>query len=74
MDKNGYKYAVPTIKGNSLKIKPIDFLTSNYIQKAIHQFPKNGDKKPWKVVQNYYYDMMELKYKKVNNKHIDFFK
>jgi hypothetical protein len=45
-------------------VKPenwIDF-TSGYVQRSLDKFPKQGNKKPWKLHQNYVLDIFELRY------------
>ena len=42
----------------------IDF-TSGYIQRSIDKFPKQGDKKPWKLHQNYAFDIMTLRFAQI---------
>ena len=36
--------------------RPLLALSSGYIQRAIHQFPRQGDRGPWRVRQNYLLD------------------
>ena len=33
-----------------------------YIQRALHNFPKQGSKKPWRLHQNYVKDLMALRF------------
>ena len=39
----------------------IDF-TSGYVQRSLDKFPKQGNKKPWKLQQNYVLDIFALRY------------
>jgi hypothetical protein len=47
--------AVPSPRGE-LEERPLLDLTSGYIQRAIDQFPRQGDRGPWRVRQNYLLD------------------
>jgi hypothetical protein len=40
---------------------PFIDLTSGYVQRSVHLFPKQGAKIPWRVHQNYARDLMMLK-------------
>jgi cyclohexanone monooxygenase len=39
----------------------VDF-TSGYVQRAVGMLPKQGSKKPWQVYQNYFKDLMMIRY------------
>ena len=47
--------AVPSPRGE-LEERPLLDLSSGYIQRAIDQFPRQGDHGPWRVRQNYLVD------------------
>ena len=47
--------AVPMPRGE-LEERPLLDLSSGYIQRAIDQFPRQGDRGPWRVRQNYLLD------------------
>ena len=40
---------------------PILDFTSGYVQRAIHRFPQQGDREPWRLKQNYAYDVRLLR-------------
>jgi len=42
-------------------------LTSGYIERAREVLPRNGDRKPWKLNQNYALDLMALRYGAVDD-------
>lgn len=74
MDKKGYKYSVAEAKDSSVKMIPLVELSAGYINRAIHQYPKQGNKRPWKVVQNFYVDLVKLKYLPLKDNALGFFK
>lgn len=55
MDRNGYAAVVPRPTGN-LDEHPLLDLAAGYIQRSIADFPRQGDRHPWKVRQNYILD------------------
>ncbi|WP_054811177.1 flavin-containing monooxygenase [Nocardia arizonensis] len=55
MDRNDYAAVVPRPRG-PLDERPLLDLASGYIQRSIGEFPRQGDRHPWKVRQNYVLD------------------
>lgn len=55
MDRKGYAAVVPRPQGE-LAEHPLLDLASGYIQRSIGDFPRQGDRHPWKVRQNYLLD------------------
>ncbi|WP_327113269.1 NAD(P)/FAD-dependent oxidoreductase [Nocardia sp. NBC_01730] len=55
MDRKGYAAVVPEPHGE-LDEHPLLDLASGYIQRSIGDFPRQGDRHPWKVRQNYLLD------------------
>ncbi|WP_280308217.1 flavin-containing monooxygenase [Nocardia abscessus] len=55
MDRKGYAAVVPQPQGE-LDEHPLLDLASGYIQRSIGDFPRQGDRHPWKVRQNYLLD------------------
>ncbi|MES0873366.1 flavin-containing monooxygenase [Sinimarinibacterium thermocellulolyticum] len=62
LDRNGLDYAVPHNDDPSVGEEPLIDFSSGYVQRAIHDFPKQGSKAPWKLHQNYLKDLLTLKY------------
>ena len=50
-------------------VKPRSFLdfTSGYVQRAAKQLPKQGDKKPWRLYQNYLLDLLTIRYSRIDD-------
>ncbi|MCC3326590.1 flavin-containing monooxygenase [Nocardia abscessus] len=55
MDRKGYAAVVPQPQAD-LAEHPLLDLASGYIQRSIGDFPRQGDRHPWKVRQNYLLD------------------
>ena len=35
--------------------------------RSMHLFPKQGEKSPWRNNQNYFQDLFDIKFKKIND-------
>ncbi|MCC6143905.1 MAG: NAD(P)/FAD-dependent oxidoreductase, partial [Candidatus Hydrogenedentes bacterium] len=67
MDATGRPCAVPV--NNDPTVQPGHFLDfqSGYIQRGLHRFPKMGNKPPWRLKQLYPYDLLMLRYSKLED-------
>ena len=67
MKHGGYSECRPVNVDPELKGLPwLDF-SSGYVQRAMDRFPKQGDKAPWKVHQNYALDVLAFRYGKLED-------
>jgi cyclohexanone monooxygenase len=66
MRKHGYQKAVPV---RDPKMQEQDYLsfTSGYVQRAKNILPKQGQRAPWQVNQNYFKDIMLIRYGRLND-------
>ncbi|HEY7639369.1 MAG TPA: NAD(P)/FAD-dependent oxidoreductase [Steroidobacteraceae bacterium] len=72
MEKHGYRQCTPRNVDPSLVEVPwIDF-SSGYVQRSLHQLPKQGSRLPWKLHQNYAFDIMMLRYGRVDDGVMEF--
>lgn len=68
MDKNGTPIATPTLPADgSVGTEPMLDFTSGYVQRAIKDLPKQGDRKPWRLNQNYPKDIINLRHKTIDD-------
>ena len=67
MDKHGYKQCTP--RNTDPDVKREDWLdfTSGYVQRSVAKMPKQGSKRPWKLYQNYAFDIVSLRLGKVDD-------
>ncbi len=72
MDKKGHNVCIPYIDPEKINEQPLLDLTSGYIKRSEHELPKQGDKKPWKLNQNYILDSVALKMRGINSKSLLF--
>jgi cation diffusion facilitator CzcD-associated flavoprotein CzcO len=55
MDEQGFVSATPVPPADGRSAPFVD-LTSGYIQRALHELPRQGARSPWRVYQNYLLD------------------
>ncbi|MBI1321537.1 MAG: SidA/IucD/PvdA family monooxygenase [Candidatus Hydrogenedens sp.] len=67
MDKTGTRCVMPV--NTDPEIQHADFLDfqSGYIQRGLHRFPKMGSKSPWRLKQLYPYDLLMLRFSKLDD-------
>lgn len=68
MERKGTPIATPTLPiGEEMGTEPMLDFTSGYVQRAIKNLPKQGDRKPWRLNQNYPKDIINLRHKAVDD-------
>jgi len=72
MDAHGHNACTPRRPDPSITEQPAVDLTSGYIQRAQDVLPKQGSKRPWRLHQNYFFDMLEFRFASVNDGTIEF--
>jgi len=72
MDKTRTRAVTPKNLSPDIQTTPwLDF-SSGYVQRTIDRFPKQGNRKPWKLNQNYAADLMMLRYGKLEDPELVF--
>ncbi len=66
MDRSGVGVATPR-RGAGISPEPSFTFTSGYVQRALEMLPKQGDRKPWRLHQNYVLDLMTLDLGKIDD-------
>ncbi|HET6969948.1 MAG TPA: NAD(P)/FAD-dependent oxidoreductase [Phenylobacterium sp.] len=67
LKKTGLRQATPVNDDPTVTFEPwLDF-SSGYVQRAMARFPKQGNKTPWKLHQNYAMDLMSLRHAKLDD-------
>jgi monooxygenase len=61
MDEHGYTKVVAQWSDDELPSNPFVDLASGYVQRSVHNFPKQGNAAPWRLYQNYIRDVLLLK-------------
>lgn len=60
LDASGSDYGYPTAHA-SMRSKPAIDLQSGYVQRSVENFPKQGDRNPWLLRQNYVRERRDLR-------------
>jgi monooxygenase len=66
MDRHGQNVFTPT-RGADVQPEPFLDFTSGYVQRAAALLPKQGDRTPWRLYQNYVLDWVALRWGKVED-------
>lgn len=72
MDGHGYVACTPRLRDPSVKPEPLIDFSSGYVQRAVHQLPRQGSKKPWKLYQNYVRDLLSLRFGSLDDGALEF--
>src|SRR5699024_3016296 len=62
MDRFGYEKAVPVNDDPSVTEHPLLDFDAGYIQRSIHEFPRSGSRRPWRLGMNYLQDLVALRH------------
>ncbi|MBV1932233.1 MAG: NAD(P)/FAD-dependent oxidoreductase [Porticoccaceae bacterium] len=74
MDKTGAAQCTPRLADRAMKETAWFNLSSGYVQRAADKLPRQGDKNPWIAPQNYLLDILNLKFKTVEDTAMEFSK
>ena len=72
MDEHGYQQCTPLAPDPSVPREPFIEFNSGYVVRAIHNFPKQGPRAPWRLYQNYPRDIHLLKRGQIQDEGIRF--
>jgi monooxygenase len=67
MDRHGYKQCMPHNIDPTIEQLPVLEFSSGYVQRALATLPKQGSKRPWRLYQNYAFDIVALRFGKVDD-------
>ncbi len=71
MRKRKFSYFVAELNDDIGEVPILD-LKSGYVMRAAHLFPKQGEKTPWRLYQNYFMDYVALRMGNILDKNIRF--
>jgi cation diffusion facilitator CzcD-associated flavoprotein CzcO len=72
MDFHGYRRVLPRELPPGEGTRPFIDLRSGYVQRALSAFPKQGERAPWRLYQNYARDIMMLRRGPLEDEGIEF--
>jgi len=61
MDAHGHGKCVPELADPTVAEQPLLDFTSGYVQRSLEHFPKQGSKEPWRLRQNYAFDIRTIR-------------
>ncbi len=66
MDRTGTRICVAE---NDPSVNPVPFLDfqAGYVLRSLDAFPKGGDRAPWRLKQNYAFDLMQLRHGQIDD-------
>jgi cation diffusion facilitator CzcD-associated flavoprotein CzcO len=67
MDQRDLQWCAPQPRPGDAPAAPAIDFSSGYVQRAVALLPKQGARQPWKNYQNYFQDLLALKYTSVND-------
>jgi monooxygenase len=67
MDRHGYKQCMPHNVDPSIEQLPALDFSSGYVQRALATLPKQGSRRPWRLFQNYAFDIVALRFGKIDD-------
>ncbi len=71
MQENGYVQVTPRRDASVEEMPVLDF-TSGYVQRALPALPKQGNRAPWRLDQNYVKDLYTLRMRRVDDPALEF--
>ena len=72
MDAHGYTQCTPRAPDPSVPTQPFIDLMSGYVLRSIDSFPKQGDRTPWRLHQNYARDIVMLRRSALDDEVMEF--
>jgi len=72
MDATGMRRCTPELTDITIRPEPFVDFSSGYFQRSADRLPKQGSKRPWKLYQNYAFDIALLRFGKIDDGTIKF--
>ncbi len=72
MDNTGTRQCTPRAEPSAVSDEPFLNLRSGYIQRGAARFPRQGNRAPWKVRQNYALDLAAYRFSRVDDGVMEF--
>ncbi len=72
MDRHQYSYCVAQHRDVDIATAPLLDFTSGYITRAVDRFPRQGLRSPWRLRQNYLFDLLSLRFASLTYSAIQF--
>lgn len=74
MDAKRFDIVEPQRPGEDVEELPFMDFSPGYFQRAVHILPKSGSRAPWRLKQNYFFDMRTIRRGKIDDEGLRFTK
>jgi monooxygenase len=74
MDAKGFDTVEPQEPGSDVDELPFMDFSPGYFQRSMHLLPKSGSRAPWRLKQNYFFDMRTIRHGKIADDGLQFAK
>jgi monooxygenase len=74
MDAQGFDNVEPQHPGDDVDELPFMDFSPGYFQRSMHLLPKSGSRAPWRLKQNYFFDMRMIRHGKIDDEGLRFAK
>jgi cation diffusion facilitator CzcD-associated flavoprotein CzcO len=71
MREHGYVSATPRVSDPAMPTELLVGLKSGYVQRAVGEFPKQGARAPWRLHQNYFKDLLLLRFGRIDDSELE---
>jgi monooxygenase len=72
MDANGFDTVEPQHPGDAVDELPFMDFNPGYFQRSMHLLPKSGSRAPWRLKQNYFFDLQLIRRGRVDDEALQF--
>jgi monooxygenase len=72
MEQHGYQQVTPHLNDPDVEDLPLLNLSSGYVLRALDRFPRQGSKLPWRLYQNYFFDMLMIRFGGIKDEALEF--
>jgi hypothetical protein len=72
MDNKGMRQVTPLAQAATKAGPFVQNFNPGYVQRALQNWPKQGAKAPWRVYQNYFRDILTLRFASLGNSALSF--
>ena len=72
MDRKHVRQVTPDARGENGVAPFVENFNPGYITRALAEWPKQGSKAPWRVYQNYFRDMISMKWSRIDDGALQF--
>jgi cation diffusion facilitator CzcD-associated flavoprotein CzcO len=67
LDRTGSDFCVPRVPAAGQTPQPILDFSSGYVLRALAELPKQGSRAPWRLYQNYFLDILNLRLGRIDD-------